>query len=243
MPPTRLQFVNGTRHDSKDMTCGFCFNAGIKGPHGHKLRQIKGGAITCPILKETKCQFCFKKGHTKLYCKERGLASEYFNNSDNSDQSNHIIINIKNESSKRPRDNMQNEWQSVKAQGSKKTAVSFKSSVCDNFLSSAFAALEVEDESVEDENVAVEVATLPSVVVPNSLDTWTNIVKRDNKPEKKVSFCIGIDPPTRSSSKSSLKKTSKSKQDRIQELRDKLGMKNLSEGNSEWFMDNSCDDN
>ena len=242
MPPIRAQFVYGTRYNSKEMTCGFCLNSGIKGPHGHKLRQIKGGEITCPILKETKCQFCFRKGHTKLYCKDRDLGSEYFNNSDNSNQSN-LIINIKNESSKRPRDNMHNDWQSVKAQSSKKTALSSNSSVCDNFLSSAFAALEVEDESIEDENVAVEVATLPSVVVPNSLDTWANIVKGDSKPEKKVTFCIGINPPTRSSSNSHPKKINKSKQDHIQELRDKLGMKNLSEGNSEWFMDNSCDEN
>ena len=53
------------------MFCNFCHSCGVCGPHDHKLRSYQNGVlvVTCPVLKNTKCQKCAELGHTKMYCK------------------------------------------------------------------------------------------------------------------------------------------------------------------------------
>ena len=54
--------------------CSFCASAGVAGPHDHFLRASKaqGAEVTCPKLKATECGHCGRKGHTARYCGEWG---------------------------------------------------------------------------------------------------------------------------------------------------------------------------
>ena len=46
-------------------SCNFCKNAG--NPFDHWLKN-RDGSISCIILKDIECQFCYNKGHTKSQC-------------------------------------------------------------------------------------------------------------------------------------------------------------------------------
>lgn len=50
--------------------CRFCFDNNINGPHDHYIRETKdsNSRIVCPLLLNTKCLNCNKKGHTTKYC-------------------------------------------------------------------------------------------------------------------------------------------------------------------------------
>ena len=52
--------------------CAFCISIGIEGPHDHWLRSKSSDSykITCPVLINTECKLCGKKGHTKKFCKK-----------------------------------------------------------------------------------------------------------------------------------------------------------------------------
>lgn len=52
------------------LRCVFCENLGIKLPHDHTIRnfKLKDQPIICPKLLKTKCQYCYKLGHSKFYC-------------------------------------------------------------------------------------------------------------------------------------------------------------------------------
>ena len=49
------------------MSCSFCISIGLKGPFNHNLKV--GDNIICPLLLNTTCLLCGKKGHTSKYCK------------------------------------------------------------------------------------------------------------------------------------------------------------------------------
>ena len=51
--------------------CRFCFDNKINGPHNHFLRESKNPSsrLTCPLLLNTQCLKCNKKGHTVNYCR------------------------------------------------------------------------------------------------------------------------------------------------------------------------------
>lgn len=51
--------------------CRFCYDNKIAGPHNHFLRESKDpqSKVTCPLLLNTNCLKCSKKGHTAKYCK------------------------------------------------------------------------------------------------------------------------------------------------------------------------------
>ena len=51
--------------------CRFCFDNKIDGPYNHFLRESKdtSSRITCPLLLNTICVKCNKKGHTERYCR------------------------------------------------------------------------------------------------------------------------------------------------------------------------------
>ncbi len=51
--------------------CRFCFDNKIDGPHNHFIRESKDpqSKVTCPLLLNTNCLNCNKKGHTTKYCK------------------------------------------------------------------------------------------------------------------------------------------------------------------------------
>lgn len=77
--------------------CRFCFDNKIDGPHNHFLREKKDplSQITCPLLLNTTCIKCNKKGHTAKYCKMNAtytnvkMTKEY-------DQDGFMIIKNKN---------------------------------------------------------------------------------------------------------------------------------------------------
>lgn len=58
--------------------CRFCFDNKIEGPHNHYLRESKdpSAQITCPLLLNTQCMKCNKKGHTTKYCRVKQSPSE-----------------------------------------------------------------------------------------------------------------------------------------------------------------------
>ena len=58
--------------------CRFCFDNKIDGPHNHYIRENKdpSSRVTCPLLLNTKCLKCNKKGHTTNYCREKAKPSE-----------------------------------------------------------------------------------------------------------------------------------------------------------------------
>jgi len=55
---------------TNSMTCSFCTNKKIPGPHGHSVRDFtkKNKPITCPYLLAIECQYCHEKGHTVKFC-------------------------------------------------------------------------------------------------------------------------------------------------------------------------------
>ena len=70
-----------TMSSAKSMTCSFCANKKIPGPHGHSIRDFskKDKPITCPELLAIVCGYCHEKGHTVKYCdvlKKKTLESE-----------------------------------------------------------------------------------------------------------------------------------------------------------------------
>ena len=77
--------------------CRFCFDNKIDGPHNHFLRENKDplSQVTCPLLLNTRCVNCNKKGHTTKYCnidavhKNVKMIKEY-------DQDGFMIIKNKN---------------------------------------------------------------------------------------------------------------------------------------------------
>ena len=52
--------------------CNFCKNANK--PFDHWLKN-RDGSISCTVLKQIECQFCFEVGHTMSQCKTRDAAS------------------------------------------------------------------------------------------------------------------------------------------------------------------------
>lgn len=58
--------------------CRFCFDNKIDGPHNHYLRESKepSSQVTCPLLLNTHCLKCNKKGHTANYCRVNTKTSE-----------------------------------------------------------------------------------------------------------------------------------------------------------------------
>jgi hypothetical protein len=200
------------------MNCGFCSSCGITGPHGHVLRDFKNKSkITCPRLLDTKCLYCNEKGHTKLYCEKRKTESIYYQEdykdivSNQKTKSNkpEIIINVNNIHSKRSRDYDKSEF-------NPKRINRRIDNVSTNFLTSAFGALEVEEPFKPAEKPITEEKKKD---VPSSSKTWVNIVQHGKNKEI----------PVPSSSH-------KTKQQKIQELREKLGHFNQKSG--EWF----CED-
>lgn len=60
--------------------CGFCSSLGIDGPHDHYMRSLinREYKTICPILLNTECQKCFKKGHTSRYCRNNLVKEKKF---------------------------------------------------------------------------------------------------------------------------------------------------------------------
>ena len=58
--------------------CRFCFDNKIDGPHNHYLRESKdpSSRVTCPLLLNTNCLKCNKKGHTSNYCRVKEIPNK-----------------------------------------------------------------------------------------------------------------------------------------------------------------------
>ena len=58
--------------------CRFCFDNKIDGPHNHYLRESKdpSSRVTCPLLLNTNCLKCNKKGHTSKYCRVKEIPNK-----------------------------------------------------------------------------------------------------------------------------------------------------------------------
>ena len=205
-------------------SCGFCTSCGIVGPHDHVLRDFKNkGIITCPRLLNTKCLYCNEKGHTKLYCEKRKRESLYYDgkycvekekediNQKSKFDTSEIRISLSDIRSKRDRDH-----DFDKSEFNPKRINRRIDNVSTNFLTSAFGALEVEEPFKLSENTIPEEKKKD---VPSSSKSWVNIVQHGKNKEI----------PVHSSSP-------KTKQQKIQELREKLGHFNQKSG--EWF----CED-
>ena len=80
--------------------CRFCFDNKIDGPHNHYLRESKDSSsrLTCPLLLNTLCLKCNKKGHTTNYCRVKTKTSEV-NTAREYDEDGFIIIKSKNQKS------------------------------------------------------------------------------------------------------------------------------------------------
>ena len=89
--------------------CRFCFDNKIDGPHNHYLRESKepSSRVTCPLLLNTLCLKCNKKGHTTNYCrvketpKKVKMEKEY-------DEDGFMIIKSKKKTNKDEMDYIQN---------------------------------------------------------------------------------------------------------------------------------------
>ena len=187
--------------------CGFCNSCGINAPHDHALRDEKTKIITCPKLKDTTCQHCLEKGHTKLYCKNRKRESDYYNGDvDEAGSSTKVGLTINVNAA-----NAANTWNctvpikrnreyySSNHANKKKLAQSAANSV-DNFLVCSFAGLEVED---------IDIDKSPTI-------------------EEQMGDV-------------SIESRQKTKEEKIQELRDKLGTKNLKTEQCDWFLNEEDD--
>ena len=198
-------------------SCGFCTSCGIVGPHDHVLRDFKNkGIITCPRLLDTKCLCCNEKGHTKLYCEKRKTESIYYqedykdivSNQKSKFDTSEIRISLSDIRSKRER-----ERDFDKSEFNPKRINRRTDNVSTNFLTSAFGALEVEEPFKLSENTIPEEKKKD---VPSSSKTWVNIVQHGKNKEIPVpSSCP------------------KTKQQKIEDLREKLGHFNQKSG--EWF--------
>ena len=80
--------------------CRYCFDNKIDGPHNHFLRESKdpSSRVTCPLLLNTQCLKCNKKGHTAKYCrvkanqKEVKMTKEY-------DEDGFMLVKCRNKNS------------------------------------------------------------------------------------------------------------------------------------------------
>lgn len=78
--------------------CRFCFDNKIDGPHNHFLRESKdpSSRVTCPLLLNTQCMKCNKKGHTENYCKVKAKTNEV-NMTKEYDEDGFMIIKSRNQ--------------------------------------------------------------------------------------------------------------------------------------------------
>lgn len=65
--------------ETKEPFCGFCNSLGLNS--NHWMRSYVNGyyKTVCPELLNTKCQNCFKKGHTMKYCTKKDKTTNNFN--------------------------------------------------------------------------------------------------------------------------------------------------------------------
>ena len=90
--------------------CRFCFDNKIDGPHNHFLRESKdpSSRVMCPLLLNTQCLKCNKKGHTANYCRVKAKPSEVKMTKEY-DEDGFMIIKSKNQkSNKEEKEYMEN---------------------------------------------------------------------------------------------------------------------------------------
>jgi len=215
------------------MTCGFCSSCGIEGPHDHTLRCYKTKEVLCPRLKATECQYCRNTGHTQLYCPKRKEESNYYDEKANEITDTTLTINVNPPRPKRDRQYDSNGFQPVRGSSSKKRLVNTSVTSMNNFLTSSFAALEIEEVESNQPNITPspdieeQLSEMKLEVTPVKSE-WVNIVKNG---KKLASSCVAA---SQSETKISRNKSETTKQEKIQMLREKLGRQNLREDLARW---------
>jgi len=90
--------------------CRFCFDNKIDGPHNHYIRESKepSSRVTCPLLLNTQCVKCNKKGHTANYCRVKAKANEVKIEKDYDDDGFMIIKSKNQRANKEEKEYMKN---------------------------------------------------------------------------------------------------------------------------------------
>jgi hypothetical protein len=90
--------------------CRFCFDNKIDGPHNHYLRESKdpSSRVICPLLLNTLCLNCNKRGHTANYCRVKEIQIKVNMEKEYDDDGFMIIKSRNQKTNKEEREYMEN---------------------------------------------------------------------------------------------------------------------------------------